>query len=241
MSDTELNLPAMKRCSICQRGLPLTDFDRRSDSRDGRNAQCKACRARIAHARYEQQKGRSVSPRPRFTARELADIHQRGEQRCLHCQQARPLSAFAVSSDTGHPRRVCLECRATQNRAWIAGHEPRYRRRIRARTCRQYGLTLADFEQMLKDQGHGCAICGLPLGAWHQTVDHDHATGRVRGIVHRHCNLALGNVREDPRVLVGLLQYLQHHHPIRFLRFACEALAAGCPQPPGALSCANSA
>jgi Recombination endonuclease VII len=40
-------------------------------------------------------------------------------------------------------------------------------------------------------------------------VDHDHQTGQVRGILCFNCNQALGNVHDDPAVLVQLITYLQ--------------------------------
>ncbi|MBA3936831.1 MAG: hypothetical protein H0X38_05165 [Planctomycetes bacterium] len=239
MSSDPISLPPVKTCSGCRQTLPLGAFHRRHGRRDGHAGQCKTCRGAWAHARYERTKGRIVVARPRFTQADLAQIRARGEQRCLCCHTAKPLSTFAVSAITGHPRRICTACRAAQNQAWIAGNEPRYRRKIRARACRRYGITTHDFERMLTEQNHACAICGLPLGTWHQTIDHDHASRRVRGIVHRHCNLALGNAREDPRVLIGCLLYVRRHHPQKLLRFAFDTLIA--PLDPGHLPCKNSA
>jgi hypothetical protein len=72
---------------------------------------------------------------------------------------------------------------------------------------RRYGITGADVEAMIEAQGGTCAVC--PAAPEH--VDHDHATGRVRGVLCFNCNQALGNVRDDPAVLRSLLDYLFHH------------------------------
>ena len=59
---------------------------------------------------------------------------------------------------------------------------------------RKYGLTLEAFDELLASQGGGCAICGKPDA---DNVDHDHATGRVRGILCWNCNIAIGQFEDD--------------------------------------------
>lgn len=61
---------------------------------------------------------------------------------------------------------------------------------------RLYGITVADYDRMLANQGGGCGICQTTeskgRGRFH--VDHDHKTGKVRGILCHSCNTALGRV-----------------------------------------------
>lgn len=59
---------------------------------------------------------------------------------------------------------------------------------------RKYGISLADYDAMRAEQSYQCAICGCPEekakeGCLH--VDHDHNTGRVRGLLCEVCNLRL--------------------------------------------------
>lgn len=78
--------------------------------------------------------------------------------------------------------------------------------------ARQYQLTLAEYEQMAKDQGHKCLICEVEDWAALRGklyVDHDHKTGQVRGLLCHHCNVALGNLRDDPELLKRALRYLE--------------------------------
>jgi len=77
---------------------------------------------------------------------------------------------------------------------------------------RKYGLTIADYEQMLAEQYGGCAICGRPEpegGSLH--VDHDHETGAVRGLLCFPCNQAIGAFEEDIEFLSAALGYLRRH------------------------------
>lgn len=78
----------------------------------------------------------------------------------------------------------------------------RHRSRILVAT---YGITHEEYEAMAEAQDHACAICGTvparttivrgtPMA--HLVVDHDHATGAVRGLLCAGCNLTLGRVEQ---------------------------------------------
>jgi hypothetical protein len=74
---------------------------------------------------------------------------------------------------------------------------------------RKYGMTIEDYDRMLEAQGGGCAICGRPPRpdiSLH--VDHNHETGRIRGILCWPCNNLLGDVQDDPVRLYAAAGYL---------------------------------
>ncbi len=56
---------------------------------------------------------------------------------------------------------------------------------------RRYGITLTQYGQLLEFQGGRCAICERPPGQLHLSVDHDHETGAVRGLLCQRCNALL--------------------------------------------------
>jgi hypothetical protein len=75
-----------------------------------------------------------------------------------------------------------------------------------------YGLSLAEFEAMNVAQGGMCAACRGPetrKGRLHLAVDHNHTTGKVRGLLCSACNLALGMVEESAERLEALAQYIR--------------------------------
>jgi hypothetical protein len=82
--------------------------------------------------------------------------------------------------------------------------EPDYRDRERAR---RYGLSLADYRALQQRQGNACAICRKVTRVL--CIDHCHITGRVRGLLCRRCNSALGFYADDQRLLRAALAYLQ--------------------------------
>jgi len=78
---------------------------------------------------------------------------------------------------------------------------------------RNYQLTPDQFNEIWANQDGKCAICDVqlkPRGRSHDAavVDHNHATGEVRGILCRACNHGIGNLKDDPKVLKAAAEYL---------------------------------
>lgn len=57
----------------------------------------------------------------------------------------------------------------------------------------KYPPTSSQWRRLLREQGDRCAVCGIAAGLAHLVVDHDHLTGRVRGIVCQACNSKVGH------------------------------------------------
>lgn len=74
---------------------------------------------------------------------------------------------------------------------------------------RKYGITIEEYDGILEAQEHGCAICGgTNVDGRRLHVDHDHITGRVRGLLCFACNSALGQFKDDPVRLSQAITYL---------------------------------
>jgi DNA-directed RNA polymerase subunit RPC12/RpoP len=75
-------------------------------------------------------------------------------------------------------------------------------------------LSFADKELMLFSQNYLCAACGKDLNtieAERICIDHDHITGKVRGILCSNCNVALGQAHDNIGILYKLIAYLNKH------------------------------
>lgn len=81
---------------------------------------------------------------------------------------------------------------------------------------RKYGITVEEYDRMLYVQRGLCAICGSdsPGAKWRFfAVDHDHATGEVRGLLCNSCNAGLGKFADDPGRLAAAILYLEKSWP----------------------------
>lgn len=99
--------------------------------------------------------------------------------------------------------------RAHNNR--VRAYSATHREEARARKLMgKYKMTLEAFNELLAKQGGGCASCGsLDFNRAKPVVDHDHATGLVRGILCNDCNLAAGRLADDPVRARKLADYLE--------------------------------
>ena len=135
---------------------------------------------------------------------------------CSKCDEEKPINNFSKSARNkdGYLNQ-CKSCINIINKKWykkkggysyIAGH----RGYLNARLKYKYGITIDDYDELLKLQRNVCAICGKkekqkrPLG-----VDHNHKTKRVRGLLCHKCNVLLGLCGEDTDILVSAISYLK--------------------------------
>jgi endogenous inhibitor of DNA gyrase (YacG/DUF329 family) len=124
--------------------------------------------------------------------------------------------ASAKCANEVGPSRKRFCSKRCQRLAYYAANPERYRaysrgrlaedpRHSRDRTLRyKYSIGCEDYERMAVEQGGKCAICGgtkkwCSIGDFF-SVDHDHATGEVRGLLCGHCNRGIGMLCEDPRI-----------------------------------------
>lgn len=104
-----------------------------------------------------------------------------------------------------HPEKV-----AAAQKVWHDANRDHVRR---YHLLQKYEITPEDYDRMLAEQDGTCAICdGPPAGRGKGNsifhVDHDHATGTVRGLLCAPCNTALGLFQDSPGTLLRAIEYL---------------------------------
>lgn len=91
-------------------------------------------------------------------------------------------------------------------------------RKKRRRVLAKYGLTLEEWEEMQASVRYSCEACGEHVGDGRPhpitgepflVIDHNHTTGKVRGVLCSSCNIALGHLKDSPDRIRGLLKYLE--------------------------------
>jgi len=97
-----------------------------------------------------------------------------------------------------------------KRREWWERYKKAHKEEIKNyKLKRDHGLSLDEFNLLLEVQGYSCAICGTT--EWrgrYPYVDHDHKTGRIRGLLCKRCNLVLGEINDDVYVVDKMREYL---------------------------------
>lgn len=127
---------------------------------------------------------------------------------CVRCRE-RPEHVSA----NGQRRSWCSRCLNKSNVETKAKNPEKYFwQRRNAHLIRTFGITHNDYDELLRGQGGGCAICGIVAGARRKlAVDHDAATGKVRGLLCENCNRAIGQLGHDPERIVRAAEYLRRY------------------------------
>lgn len=126
-------------------------------------------------------------------------IIDRDEKTCSSCNKIKPVNNFAYRSDTrDRLSSQCSNCRKiTQIKT-------------------KYKVSALEAKRLFDRQKYGiCDVCGM-TAIEHQDkynsrlhIDHDHLTGKIRGILCKKCNVSLGHFSDSIDILRNLIKYLQ--------------------------------
>jgi hypothetical protein len=95
-----------------------------------------------------------------------------------------------------------------QRKEWRIKNKTELKNRILKKT---YGISVEDYNELLELQYGCCAICGRPQSEFKRilSVDHDHKTGKIRGLLCFSCNQALGLLHDNIQTLKKAIEYLE--------------------------------
>ncbi len=140
-----------------------------------------------------------------------------GSKKCTRCGEIYPFSEF-YKDRLGRMAR-CKQCTCELTVAWRKRNAKKKRdsdREYQLQT--KYGISTKEYEEMVRKQGGVCEICARPETYRDRSgnpgilnVDHCHSTGKVRALLCRRCNMAIGQFTDDPFVLASALRYLERH------------------------------
>lgn len=169
---------------------------------------CIECRRIIADssqaAEFERARRRSVQNnatkvanggRVKYRKIEAPD----GQKWCARCQEFRPLTSFPQRKDRA-AGPYCKPCQRAYNQE--------------RRLLINFGLTWDEYDFLLASQDYRCAICRGKPRKHSLSVDHDHKTGEIRGLLCSRCNhRLLGSANDDPARLRAAADYLEAFTP----------------------------
>ena len=156
---------------------------------------------RASPERQAADRARNATPERQASRRACeATPEQRAAQRA---RRETPERVAWVRAYNATPERQAAE------RARNATPERKATRRAYLARIRgaRFGLTPTEFLAL----GDVCHACGARPNGLTLCIDHDHETGRVRGLLCHTCNLALGNLKDDRARLLALVGYLDKH------------------------------
>ena len=114
---------------------------------------------------------------------------------CVSCKETKPTSEFYKSGWVKDGfRSRCKLCEADERRAQI---------------WKNQGIifTIEEYQALMDRQEGRCAVC-QELSTRTLCVDHDHISGKVRGLLCHDCNTGIGKLKEDVKILSRAIQYL---------------------------------
>ena len=144
-------------------------------------------------------------------------------KKCSRCGIEKPLNEFPKNKTCfGGHSGVCKACRyetIKKNRESGGGREKnnegqrRYRKTDtykNTRLLRLYGITLKEWQALYDKQEGYCIVCETHQAELTKPlcVDHCHKTNKVRGLLCSHCNTSLGFLKEDRRIVLRLVDYI---------------------------------
>jgi hypothetical protein len=143
---------------------------------------------------------------------------------CNLCNKEKPLEDFQKEKGNKNGRRNrCKICVNKKAQEWRIGFKERYKKSYMQYNYgkgldtyykRAYGISRIEYDTLFKLQGGKCRICGKARKR-RLSVDHDHGTGEVRGLLCIRCNSLIGFCDESETTLVAAINYIREtkcHH-----------------------------
>lgn len=129
---------------------------------------------------------------------------------CTKCKLVKRINQFVI--DKRCKSRIsswCKQCKLVYDTLWAKQNNEKSIRVSRESNLKtNYGISLFDYNRMFEKQKGLCAICGQKKFL---DVDHDHSTGKFRGLLCGNCNRGLGVFQESLPILLSACDYLFEH------------------------------
>jgi hypothetical protein len=130
---------------------------------------------------------------------------------CTECKEIKDLLDFYPDPRMRDKRMSrCKACNAQRTRNWELANPQRSRERKRRDWIkRTWNMTEQEYDSF---RSQACEICG---DIHDMVIDHDHLSGKIRGVLCKKCNNVLGMARDKPNILRAAASYLERSEQIR--------------------------
>lgn len=133
---------------------------------------------------------------------------------CRSCKRTLSIDSFYIrktGKEKDKPIKPCKKCMREKQKEYVRSPKGRltYRRK---HLKNNFDLTIEQYNQMFVDQNGVCAICGNINTKGHRLcVDHNHKTGKVRGLLCVFCNIFAGYIEKYPEKIKQIKSYLEEN------------------------------
>lgn len=143
---------------------------------------------------------------------------------CTRCEEMKQPDEFYPHGSTARGRQYWCKACCRESRAERPLRPPDRLSIRRWRLQAQYGISPAGYDALFEMQSGRCAVCAVEKEPWEPdagvkgrhrflVVDHDHRTGRVRGLLCFNCNAGIGQFHDDPQVMLAAIAYMAPANP----------------------------
>ena len=174
-----------KRCSVCKNTKPIDEFYKDKQRLSGYSPRCKKCHYQLG---VRTRKNNIV----KYRLREKAYRQANKEKIKIRTKNWAIKNKDKVNQKSKEWQR--------KNPEKVRNNQLRY----------EYGITIDDYNQLLIKQENRCAICKRHSDKT-LVVDHNHQNGKVRGLLCRTCNTAIGLLNDNYLLLLEASNYLQSY------------------------------
>lgn len=162
--------------------------------KDGEKYRCKACRIESNNKSYYAHREKRISTSIRWKQKNKGDYNE-----------------WVRNDRKKNPEKY---------RKYERTHQEKYgkKRGVTLDILSYYKITLDQYEKLFTDQNHFCAVCNKPETRKGRSgdiarlcLDHDHKTGKIRGLLCHSCNTGIGKFKDDIELLQKAILYLEKH------------------------------
>jgi len=196
-----------KVCTRCKQEKPVEMFCKHKRMKDGLNSWCKSCANEVAKINREND--------PELYRERCKKYYRTHTERV---SAANKKYRAAHTEETKLKNKLYRENHKEEIKEYRCSHVEYHR--TKRRECHlkhQYNLSQEEYEALVNFQKGVCAICGKEETAVDpryktvrkMAVDHDHETGKVRGLLCSRCNKGIGAMEDSPELLLKAVVYLE--------------------------------
>jgi len=183
-----------KKCSHCNISKNLNEFSKDKQAKSGYSYWCKVCKSEV-HFNYRQNNKEQIKiDKKEYYDKNINSIRRKAKKNYL--KHRIKYSEQSKEFYKNHPE-------ITKNQ----------------KLMRDFGITLEQYNTLAKEQNNVCRLCGKTESQIDSrkntqrslSVDHNHVTGKIRGLLCSTCNVGLGMFKDDTNLLHSAINYLNRN------------------------------